>query len=165
MQAMQAKLNGMSHSGSTDKGHLTIFLSDIAGGQLDFEANPSFADPHNLASLTKLWLRELPEIIAPAFYTSFIEANNVEGYEERLCAIRELVWRLPATSFHLLDRLCEHLHLVAEHELDNQMHAPNLAIVFAPTILRPPDGSDSYALLSEFKKDDCQISLSRFAEC
>lgn len=30
------------------------------------------------------------------------------------------------------------------------MHASNLAIVFAPTILRPPDGSDSYAILSKF---------------
>lgn len=30
------------------------------------------------------------------------------------------------------------------------MHASNLAIVFAPTILRPPEGSDSYALLSRF---------------
>lgn len=30
------------------------------------------------------------------------------------------------------------------------MHASNLAIVFAPTILRPPEGSDSYAILSEF---------------
>lgn len=29
------------------------------------------------------------------------------------------------------------------------MHASNLAIVFAPTILRPPDGSDSYAILSK----------------
>ncbi|KAK9899453.1 Rho GTPase activation protein [Cystobasidium minutum MCA 4210] len=127
MQAMQAKLN--------------------AGQELDFKANPSFSDPHNLASLTKLWLRELPEIISPTFYSAFIQANNIEGYEERLCTIRDLVWSLPATSFHLLDRLCEHLHLIAEHELENQMHASNLAIVFAPTILRPPEGSDSYAIL------------------
>lgn len=119
-----------------------------AGQELDFKANPSFSDPHNLASLTKLWLRELPEIISPTFYSAFIQANNIEGYEERLCTIRDLVWSLPATSFHLLDRLCEHLHLIAEHELENQMHASNLAIVFAPTILRPPEGSDSYAILS-----------------
>lgn len=125
-------------------------LSLSAGEALDSQANPAFSDPHNLASLTKLWLRELPEIISPNLYSAFIEANNVEGYEERLCALRDLVWRLPATSFHLLDRLCEHLHLIAEHELENQMHAPNLAIVFAPTILRPPEGSDSYALLSTF---------------
>ena len=150
MQLMQAKLNGkLQFEGVLDY-HLNSIFSPSAGEALDSQTNPAFSDPHNLASLTKLWLRELPEIISPNFYSAFIEANNVEGYEERLCAIRDLVWRLPATSFHLIDRLCEHLHLIAEHELENQMHAPNLAIVFAPTILRPPEGIDSYALLSRF---------------
>lgn len=156
MQATKAKLNGerMQSFGcpcSTFPQLTTLSMHALtAGAEVDFATDPSFSDPHNLASLVKLWLRELPEIISPTFYDSFIQANNIEGYEERLCAIRDLIWSLPATSFHLLDRLCEHLHLIAEHELENQMHASNLAIVFAPTILRPPEGSDSYAILSEF---------------
>lgn len=33
----------------------------------------------------------------------------VEGYDERLYAIRDLVWRLPKDHFQLLRRLTEHL--------------------------------------------------------
>jgi hypothetical protein len=137
------------------------------GGESSLGHEEAFLDPHNLASCVKLWLRELPEIVPGRFYFSFIQANgkqfpgthmlprlsrtsDTDGYEERLYAIRNLIWQLPSPSFNLLKRLSEHLYLVSEHELENQMHAANLAIVFAPTIFRPPDAANSYGLLSTF---------------
>lgn len=66
-------------------------------------------DVHNVTSLVKLYLRELPDPLIPhSFYDSFMKANNVEGYDERLYAIRDLVWKLPRVHFALLRRLCEH---------------------------------------------------------
>lgn len=58
--------------------------------------------------------------------------------------IRELVWNLPRTHFALLRRLSEHLEKVTDFEDQNQMFAHNLAIVFGPTILKPPAGPGSF---------------------
>jgi len=117
------------------------------GMDIDFIPGIENADVHSLASLMKLWFRELPEVIPVSFYDAFIEANKIEGYDERLYAIRDLVWQLPKPSFDLLKRLCEHLHLITEHELENQMHASNLAIVYAPTLLKPPESKESFGIL------------------
>jgi hypothetical protein len=43
---------------------------------------------------------------------------------------------LPIAHRSLLQRLCQFLTRVAEHSAENLMHADNLAIVFAPTILQ-----------------------------
>lgn len=67
-------------------------------------------DVHNITSLVKLFLRELPDPLIPhSFYDAFIEANSVEGYDDRLYAIRDLVWKLPKSHFSLLRRLAEHM--------------------------------------------------------
>lgn len=67
-------------------------------------------DVHSVTGILKLYLRELPEPVVPyAMYPSFIQAVLIEEYEERLYAIRELVWNLPRTHFTLLRRLAEHL--------------------------------------------------------
>ena len=71
---------------------------------------------HNLTSVVKLFLRELPNPLIPFdFYHAFIEANNKEDYDERLFAIRDLIWRLPQANFYLLRRLTEHLDKYASH--------------------------------------------------
>lgn len=65
---------------------------------------------HDLTGLVKLFLRELPNPLIPFdFYHAFIEANNLEDYDERLFSIRDLIWRLPQANFYLLRRLIEHL--------------------------------------------------------
>lgn len=67
-------------------------------------------DVHSVSGILKLYLRELPEPVVPyAMYPSFIQAVLIPEYEERLYAIRELVWNLPRTHFTLLRRLSEHL--------------------------------------------------------
>ncbi|TIC53455.1 hypothetical protein E3Q04_03187, partial [Wallemia mellicola] len=102
-------------------------------------------DVHSVSGILKLYLRELPEPVVPyAMYPSFIQAVLIPEYEERLYAIRELVWNLPRTHFTLLRRLSEHLEKVTDYEDQNQMFAHNLAIVFGPNILKPPAGPGNF---------------------
>ncbi|SCV68009.1 BQ2448_130 [Microbotryum intermedium] len=107
----------------------------------------SKTDVHNVSGLLKLFLRELPEPLIPHdLYEPFISANAIEDYDERLYAIRDLVWRLPQPNFHLLRRLSEHLDKVTDHEEANSMHAANLSIIFAPTLLKPTPGPAAFGL-------------------
>jgi hypothetical protein len=52
----------------------------------------------------------MPEPLIPAdLYDAFIEANAVADYDQRLYAIRDLVWKMPQPNFFLCRRLSEHL--------------------------------------------------------
>lgn len=66
-------------------------------------------DVHNVTGLLKLFLREMPDPLIPFdLYDQFIAANAVQDYDERLYAIRDLVWNMPRPNFHLTRRLTEH---------------------------------------------------------
>ena len=103
-------------------------------------------DVHNLTGVFKLWLREMPELIPFELYYSFISADAVNSYDERLYTIRDLAWQMPQPHFNLIKRLMEHLDRITDNEQVNAMHAQNLALVLAPTLLRPPPGPDSFGL-------------------
>lgn len=53
---------------------------------------------------------------------------------------------MPQPHFNLIKRLMEHLDRITDNEQVNAMHAQNLALVLAPTLLRPPPGPDSFGL-------------------
>ncbi|KAK4705154.1 hypothetical protein P7C70_g1051, partial [Phenoliferia sp. Uapishka_3] len=104
-------------------------------------------DVHNVSGLVKMFLRELPDPLIPFnFYDAFLHANSIDNYDERLYALRDLIWKLPAPNFLLMRRLTEHLDRVSDNEDVNAMHAGNLAIIFAPTLLRAPPGPASFGL-------------------
>ena len=153
-----------------------------AGRNINTDKNSDSGDVHNLASCLKLWLRELPEVIPSRFYRALIDTSckslafgcslclhclmtlfgaAVDEYADRLYRVRDLVWQLPKPHFDLLQRLCRHLHLVSENEFENHMHSKNLAIVFAPTLLKPHESPHSYGILSQphfpciFLLDEC----------
>ncbi|SGY38056.1 BQ5605_C003g01950 [Microbotryum silenes-dioicae] len=144
----------------TERGLLEVGIYRISGENrviqqirqsLDRGGDPasllSKTDVHNVSGLLKLFLREMPEPLIPCdLYEPFIIANAIEDYDERLYAIRDLVWRLPQPNFHLLRRLSEHLDKVTDHEEVNSMHAANLSIIFAPTLLKPTPGPTAFGL-------------------
>lgn len=45
---------------------------------------------------------------------------------------------MPRANLRTLAFLMRHLHLIQEYQDDNKMSASNLAIVFWPTLMRPP---------------------------
>jgi len=62
----------------------------------------------------------------------------IEDYNEKLWRLKELVAELPPSNYAVLKRILGHLERVTDFEDTNQMYATNLAIVFGPTLVKPP---------------------------
>lgn len=93
-----------------------------------------YPDIHAITCVLKLYLRQLP-IPLVTFET---HGQLLELRPTSLCVstIRPIIRRLPPAHFHTLKYLCEHLLKVSHYSSRNQMTIENLAIVFAPTIMR-----------------------------
>ncbi|XP_014736062.1 PREDICTED: rho GTPase-activating protein 24 isoform X1 [Sturnus vulgaris] len=109
----------------------------------DCGEKPSFdsnTDVHTVASLLKLYLRELPEPVVPyAKYEDFLSCAKMLSKEEET-GLKELVKQvksLPAVNYNLLKYICRFLDEVQSYSGVNKMSVQNLATVFGPNILRP----------------------------
>ncbi|XP_064005663.1 rho GTPase-activating protein 24 isoform X3 [Pogoniulus pusillus] len=109
----------------------------------DCGEKPSFdstTDVHTVASLLKLYLRELPEPVIPyAKYEDFLACAKMLSKEEET-GLKELVKQvksLPAVNYNLLKYICRFLDEVQSYSGVNKMSVQNLATVFGPNILRP----------------------------
>ncbi|XP_061600525.1 rho GTPase-activating protein 22 [Cololabis saira] len=100
----------------------------------------SSTDVHTVASLLKLYIRELPEPIIPfSKYAQFLSCAQLLNKDKEM-GITELgkqVKSLPQVNYNLLKYICEFLDEVQSHSGDNKMSVQNLATVFGPNILRP----------------------------
>ncbi|NXU78102.1 RHG24 protein, partial [Oreotrochilus melanogaster] len=100
----------------------------------------SNTDVHTVASLLKLYLRELPEPVIPyTKYEDFLSCAKMLSKEEEM-ALKELVKQvksLPAVNYNLLKYICRFLDEVQSYSGVNKMSVQNLATVFGPNILRP----------------------------
>ncbi|KAJ2745254.1 hypothetical protein GGI20_002322 [Coemansia sp. BCRC 34301] len=110
-------------------------------------SSDEFYDINVVSGVMKQFLRELPEpLMTYNLYEGYINAASIDDYDERLWAIKDLVHALPAPNYTVLKRLVEHLERVTDYEEVNHMYGTNLALVFGPSLLRPPPGSSSFAL-------------------
>ncbi|XP_061156098.1 rho GTPase-activating protein 24-like [Syngnathus typhle] len=107
-----------------------------AGERPSFDSN---TDVHTVASLLKLYLRQLPEPLVPfGHYRDFLlsgqklSSDRAQGLEE----LRSLLQELPVANFNLLHFICQFLNEVQSHSKGNKMSCQNLATVFGPNILR-----------------------------
>ncbi|XP_062392774.1 rho GTPase-activating protein 24 isoform X2 [Sardina pilchardus] len=108
----------------------------------DAGEKPSFdsTDVHTVASLLKLYLRELPEPLVPfSRYPDFlICGKRISGDKKQgLLELRSLLHDLPVANFNLLNYICQFLSEVQTYSSSNKMSIENLATVFGPNILRP----------------------------
>ncbi|XP_077188178.1 rho GTPase-activating protein 45 isoform X2 [Paroedura picta] len=121
----------------------------------------SQASPHDISTVLKLYLRQLPEPILPfRMYNSLMGAakeslqagaegkaakNVVEdkGAETDqavvtlVAKLKELLRSLPPENLATLKYIMQHLRRIVEVEQDNKMTSGNLGIVFGPTLMRP----------------------------
>ncbi|XP_044762590.1 GTPase-activating protein CdGAPr-like isoform X2 [Coccinella septempunctata] len=100
-------------------------------------------DIHSVASLLKMYFRELPNPLCTyQLYQSFVTAvqhtgvKGAEGDHERLLKMREAVQKLPPPHYRTLEYLMRHLARVAKHGPSTGMTTRNVAIVWAPNLLR-----------------------------
>ncbi|TKS85569.1 Rho GTPase-activating protein 22 [Collichthys lucidus] len=100
----------------------------------------STTDVHTVASLLKLYIRELPEPIIPfSKYTQFLSCAQLLT-KDKATGILELgkqVKSLPQVNYNLLKYICKFLDEVQSYSNENRMSVQNLATVFGPNILRP----------------------------
>ncbi|XP_070708004.1 rho GTPase-activating protein 22 [Pempheris klunzingeri] len=102
-----------------------------------FDSN---TDVHTVASLLKLYLRELPEPVIPfSKYEDFLTCAQLlaKDEEEGVQELGRQVSTLPLPNYNLLKYICKFLDEVQSHCIENKMSVQNLATVFGPNILRP----------------------------
>ncbi|KAM3591897.1 uncharacterized protein V6R79_009218 [Siganus canaliculatus] len=102
-----------------------------------FDSN---TDVHTVASLLKLYLRELPEPVIPfSKYEDFLTCAQLlaKDEEEGVQELGRQVSMLPLPNYNLLKYICKFLDEVQSHCNENKMSVQNLATVFGPNILRP----------------------------
>lgn len=109
----------------------------------DAGERPSFSrdtDVHTVASLFKLYLRELPEPVFPwSQYEDCLACENTmnideeKGHEELMKQIR----LLPRENYNLLSFICRFLYDVQKNASVNKMSVDNLAMVIGVNLLKP----------------------------
>ena len=108
----------------------------------DAGERPSFdrdTDVHTVASLLKLYLRDLPEPVVPwSQYEGFLLCGQLMNADEAK-AQQELVKQLstlPRDNYNLLSYICRFLHEIQLNCAVNKMSVDNLATVIGVNLIR-----------------------------
>ncbi|KAM4795589.1 rho GTPase-activating protein 31 [Rhinophrynus dorsalis] len=100
-------------------------------------------DIHCVGSLCKLYFRELPNpLLTYQLYKKFTDAVSCPAEGEQLSQIQNVIQELPPSHYRTLEYLSKHLTHIASHSSTTNMHIRNLALVWAPNLLRSKDIED-----------------------
>jgi len=139
----EVELRGMDVEGVYRKSGGTSQVNQVRSG---FEADNEhdISDPdldiHSITSALKNYFRRLPvPLITYDVYDQFLEAGQLEDKASQCKALLAAVNEIPKAHRDTLQFLVFHLSRVIQHANENLMTPLNLAVVFAPTIMRPMD--------------------------
>ncbi|KAJ8348490.1 hypothetical protein SKAU_G00270790 [Synaphobranchus kaupii] len=94
-------------------------------------------DIHCVGSLCKLYFRELPNpLLTFELYKKFMDAVSIQEEHVQLEHIQNVIKELPPPHYRTLECLAKHLVHMATFSSQTNMHARNLALVWAPNLLR-----------------------------
>uniref|UniRef100_A0A668S6S2 Rho-GAP domain-containing protein n=1 Tax=Oreochromis aureus TaxID=47969 RepID=A0A668S6S2_OREAU len=103
----------------------------------------STALPYDVATLIKQFCRELPEPLFPSeLQAALLKAQSLPNLQDRMAALQLLSCLLPARNASCLHYLFDYLAKVSQRCSENLMTSSNLAIVFAPCLLPPPNTTE-----------------------
>ncbi|XP_065906715.1 rho GTPase-activating protein 24-like isoform X2 [Dysidea avara] len=127
------------------------------GHQIEFPTHVG-EDVHTVASLLKLYLRELPEPVVDHYnYRKIIDATKAYDIDSvnGLTVLKETLELLPRPNYNLLKYISRFLYDVQQHSDVNKMISSNLGTVFGPNLLRP-ESDNPHELVA------CSNLLTRF---
>eukprot|EP01117_Protostelium_nocturnum_P011003 TRINITY_DN3993_c0_g1_i1.p1 TRINITY_DN3993_c0_g1~~TRINITY_DN3993_c0_g1_i1.p1 ORF type:complete len:925 (+),score=337.42 TRINITY_DN3993_c0_g1_i1:928-3702(+) len=133
-----------------------------------YDRNPEFklseltlstTDVHWICNLCKLFLRLLPDPVIPfAFYSRFVEIDDIKEEEEKTLALAKLIKLMPEEHKTLLEAIVHHSQVVANSSSKNMMDSHNLALVLSPTMLKAEKPNMS-TMVAEIEKGNRVFSL------
>ncbi|RDA89972.1 hypothetical protein CP533_0865, partial [Ophiocordyceps camponoti-saundersi (nom. inval.)] len=137
-----------SKGGTTEEGIFRLSGSNVVIKQLRERFNTEndvnlltdeqYYDIHAVASLLKLYLRELPTMILTRdLQREFLATTEMTDRQEKIAALGELAKRLPRANATLLRYLISFLIKIINNSNVNKMNARNVGIVFSPTLNIP----------------------------
>lgn len=86
----------------------------------------NYYDVHAVASLLKLYLRELPSsVLTRDLHLDFLKSLEIEDRDQKIAAINVLVHMLPRANLELLSNLCSYLADIANASDVNKMNVRN----------------------------------------
>lgn len=107
-------------------------------GDVNLITDGQYYDIHAVASLLKLYLRELPTtILTRELHLEFLAVTELHDLNEKISALNGLVHRLPRANNALLRYLSSFLINIINHADTNKMTVRNVGIVFSPTLNIP----------------------------
>ncbi|KAJ5315589.1 hypothetical protein N7476_005896 [Penicillium atrosanguineum] len=138
----EVELRGMDMEGIYRKSGAASAIQGIRDG---FERNPfdyDISDPdldiHAVTSALKQYFRKLPmPLITYDVYETIIDSAEVSSVPGRVELLQRNLGELPRVHRDVLEFLVFHLRRVVERQEENLMTSQNVAVVFAPTIMRP----------------------------
>ncbi|PVU99908.1 hypothetical protein BB559_000291 [Furculomyces boomerangus] len=95
-----------------------------------------------ISSILKQYFRDLNDpLLTFKYYSNWVKlfSNSSESESTKISMCRELGKCLPSSHINTLKYLLRHLKKVSENSNKNLMSVANLAVVFAPNLLRLPD--------------------------
>lgn len=105
---------------------------------VDLVNDATYYDMHAVASLLKLYLRELPTtILTRDLHLEFLAVTELTNVRDKVIALSELVQRLPQANATLLMYLIAFLIKIINNADRNKMTVRNVGIVFSPTLNIP----------------------------
>ncbi|XP_030577153.1 rho GTPase-activating protein 11A [Archocentrus centrarchus] len=103
----------------------------------------STALPYDVATLIKQFCRELPEPLFPSeLHAVLLKAQSLPNLQDRVAALQLLSCLLPARNSSCLHYLFDFLSKVTQRCSENLMTSSNLAIMFTPCLLPPPNKTE-----------------------
>jgi len=104
----------------------------------DFSQVDEAKNPHNIASILKLWLRSLPEPIFPfSAYDSIMETNDILKEEDKVEYLKKIIAGLPPINRDCIFTLMQFLYKISQNVIVNKMSPVNLSICLGPNIIYP----------------------------
>ncbi|GKT45582.1 putative rhomboid protein [Colletotrichum spaethianum] len=103
----------------------------------DYDISDPGLDITAVTSVLKQYFRKLPmPLLTYEVYDRVLESNALTDQTERCDHLRKVFSSMPERHRDCLEFLMFHLARVAQREPENLMSPKNLAVVFAPTIMR-----------------------------